>query len=48
LSAYVKERLSPYKRPSEIHVLPALPATPAGKILKAQLKKMAQELRSVR
>jgi long-chain acyl-CoA synthetase len=48
LSAYVKERLSPYKRPSEIHILPALPATPAGKILKAQLKKMAQELHSVR
>lgn len=44
LTAYTKDRLSPYKRPSEIHVLPALPATPAGKILKAQLKEIAGEM----
>jgi len=34
---YVRDQLAPYKRPSEIVVLDALPATSTGKILKHQL-----------
>ena len=41
LMAYLRERLSPYKLPSEIVLLEHLPATPTGKILKAQLRQQA-------
>jgi len=37
LTDYIRDQLAPYKRPSEIIVLDALPATSTGKILKAQL-----------
>src|SRR5713226_4364047 len=40
--AYVAPQLTSYKRPSEIVVLPALPATSTGKILK---RKLAESLR---
>jgi acyl-CoA synthetase (AMP-forming)/AMP-acid ligase II len=43
LMAYVAPQLTSYKRPSEIVVLPALPATSTGKILK---HKLAESLRS--
>jgi len=43
LLAYLAERLSPYKRPSELVILPALPAAATGKILKSQLRQLAQE-----
>lgn len=43
LMAYVSPQLTSYKRPSEIIVLPALPATSSGKILK---HKLAESLRS--
>jgi acyl-CoA synthetase (AMP-forming)/AMP-acid ligase II len=46
LRDFAAERLSPYKRPSEIVVLPALPASSTGKILKHKLKDMAQEVRA--
>ncbi|MBC7453759.1 MAG: AMP-binding protein [Massilia sp.] len=39
---YLAQQLSPYKRPSEIVVMPALPAAATGKILKGQLKALAQ------
>jgi long-chain acyl-CoA synthetase len=42
LMAYVKPQLTSYKRPSEIIVLDALPATSTGKILK---HKLAESLR---
>jgi acyl-CoA synthetase (AMP-forming)/AMP-acid ligase II len=42
LMAYVAPQLTSYKRPSEIIVLPALPATSTGKILK---HKLAESLR---
>ena len=42
LMAYVAPQLTSYKRPSEIVVLPALPATSTGKILK---HKLAESLR---
>lgn len=38
---FVAGQLSPYKRPSEINIMPALPAAPTGKILKNILKEMA-------
>jgi acyl-CoA synthetase (AMP-forming)/AMP-acid ligase II len=44
LMAYVAPQLTSYKRPSEILVLPALPATSTGKILK---HKLAESLRRV-
>jgi long-chain acyl-CoA synthetase len=37
LMDYVRDQLAPYKRPSDIIVLDALPATSTGKILKHQL-----------
>lgn len=39
--AFLRQRLSPYKVPSEIRVLESLPCAPSGKILKHQLKKQA-------
>ena len=44
LMAYIAPQLTSYKRPSEIIVLDALPATSTGKILK---HKLAESLRSV-
>lgn len=38
---YLREILAPYKLPSEIRFLEALPAAPTGKVLKNVLKKMA-------
>lgn len=43
LSEFAARRLSAYKRPSEIRFLEALPATPAGKILKGRLRELANE-----
>jgi acyl-CoA synthetase (AMP-forming)/AMP-acid ligase II len=42
LMAYAGKQLTPYKRPSEIIVLEALPATSTGKILKHQLAEMVR------
>lgn len=42
LRKFLRERLSPYKIPAEIHVLPQLPAAPTGKILKHILKAKAR------
>jgi acyl-CoA synthetase (AMP-forming)/AMP-acid ligase II len=41
LRDYLRERLSPYKLPSEIVVLEQLPAAATGKILKKELQRMA-------
>jgi len=41
LTAWLQERLSPYKIPSQIELLEHLPATATGKILKNQLREMA-------
>ncbi len=43
LRAFVAERLAPYKRPCEIFLVDALPATATGKILKGRLRQQAQE-----
>ena len=44
LRDYLAERLSPYKCPSEIVIMTALPAAATGKILKGQLKTLAQAM----
>lgn len=44
LSDFAAERLSPYKRPQRIVFVDELPATNSGKIIKARLKKAAEEL----
>ena len=41
LNAFTAERLAAYKRPSEIVLLPALPAAANGKILKNRLQELA-------
>jgi len=42
LAAFAAERLAPYKRPAEIVVLAALPASATGKVLKGALRERAQ------
>ncbi|UUX50637.1 AMP-binding protein [Nisaea acidiphila] len=44
LEAHMRANLAPYKCPSHYVFLEALPATATGKILKAQLKKTAENL----
>jgi acyl-CoA synthetase (AMP-forming)/AMP-acid ligase II len=41
LAAFIAERLAPYKRPAEIVLLDALPASSTGKILKHRLAEIA-------
>jgi acyl-CoA synthetase (AMP-forming)/AMP-acid ligase II len=45
LMEFAARSLAPYKRPSEVVILAALPAAPSGKVLKGQLARMARELR---
>jgi acyl-CoA synthetase (AMP-forming)/AMP-acid ligase II len=40
LSGFAAQHLAPYKRPSQILVVPTMPLTPTGKIIKADLQKM--------
>jgi long-chain acyl-CoA synthetase len=42
LQNWLKDRLSPYKRPSEIIFLSSLPLLPSGKVRKNELKDLAQ------
>jgi acyl-CoA synthetase (AMP-forming)/AMP-acid ligase II len=42
LRAWASARLAPYKRPTDIILMPALPAAPSGKVLKHVLKTMAE------
>jgi long-chain acyl-CoA synthetase len=41
LAEHAARHLAPYKRPSRILVTPVLPLTPTGKVVKAELAKMA-------
>ncbi|WP_256330373.1 class I adenylate-forming enzyme family protein [Variovorax sp. YR216] len=43
IADYVGQRLAPYKRPAEVRIKDALPATTAGKILKHELAKEAEQ-----
>ncbi|MGF6903612.1 class I adenylate-forming enzyme family protein [Paraburkholderia sp. GAS348] len=44
IKVHLRERLSPYKIPAEIHFMAQLPSAPTGKILKNALKDLAVEL----
>ncbi|CAO3357220.1 class I adenylate-forming enzyme family protein [Azospirillum melinis] len=44
LKAWAAERLAPYKRPSRIVAMDALPASPTGKLLKSGLRTLAAEV----
>jgi acyl-CoA synthetase (AMP-forming)/AMP-acid ligase II len=48
LAAHAAQYLALYKRPSEIFLVPAMPVTPTGKIVKAELAKMAAQSVSTR
>jgi long-chain acyl-CoA synthetase len=41
LAAHAASQLAPYKRPAEIRIMAALPASPTGKVLRGQLKTLA-------
>ena len=42
LSAYAAERLAPYKKPSRIEVMAKLPVGTTGKLLKLDLRALAE------
>ena len=42
LAQHAAQRLAPYKRPSLILLVPSMPLTPNGKVIKGELAKMAQ------
>ena len=48
LEGHAVRHLAPYKRPSQILLVPAMPLTPTGKIMKAELAKMVACSVSVR
>ena len=42
LAQHAAQYLVPYKRPSQILLVPSMPLTPTGKVVKGELAKMAQ------
>ena len=42
LAQHAAKHLAPYKRPSQILLMPSMPLTPTGKVIKGELAKMAQ------
>ena len=42
LAQHAAQHLAPYKRPSQILIVPSMPLTPTGKVIKGELAKMAQ------
>jgi acyl-CoA synthetase (AMP-forming)/AMP-acid ligase II len=42
LAQYAAQHLAPYKRPSHYLLVPSMPLTPTGKVIKSELVKMAQ------
>ena len=46
LAEHASRHLAPYKRPSHILFIPSMPLTPTGKIVKAELAKMAADAKS--
>ncbi len=43
LAQFAARELAPYKRPAEIVIMPMLPASPTGKILKSRLRALAEQ-----
>ncbi|MBV8478652.1 MAG: hypothetical protein JOZ36_18485, partial [Acidobacteria bacterium] len=48
LAQYAAGQLASYKRPTRILLVPTLPMTPTGKIIKGELTKMAAQTGQVR
>jgi long-chain acyl-CoA synthetase len=48
LTAWINERLAPYKRPADIVIKPELPVGPTGKVFKLRLRELAAEMVSDR
>jgi long-chain acyl-CoA synthetase len=44
LAQHAAQHLAPYKRPSQILLVPSMPLTPTGKVIKGELAKMAQSV----
>lgn len=42
LAQYSAQHLAPYKRPSQILIVPTMPLTPTGKVVKGELAKLVQ------
>lgn len=42
LAEYAAQYLAPYKRPSQVLIVPAMPVTPTGKVIKDELAKMVE------
>jgi len=42
LAHHAAQHLAPYKRPSQILLVPSLPLTPTGKVIKGELAKMVK------
>jgi len=42
LAQHAAQHLAPYKRPSQILLVPSMPLTPTGKVIKGELSKLAQ------
>jgi long-chain acyl-CoA synthetase len=42
LAQHAAQHLAPYKRPSQILLVPSMPLTLTGKVVKGELAKMAQ------
>jgi long-chain acyl-CoA synthetase len=42
LAQHAAQHLAPYKRPSQILIVPSMPLTPTGKVVKGELTKIAQ------
>jgi len=42
IAAYAAQHLAPYKRPSQILLVPSMPLTPTGKVVKAELAKILE------
>jgi acyl-CoA synthetase (AMP-forming)/AMP-acid ligase II len=41
LAQYAAQHLAPYKRPSQILIVPSMPLTPTGKVIKGELPRLA-------
>jgi long-chain acyl-CoA synthetase len=48
LEEHAARHLTPYKRPSQIVFVSAMPVTPTGKVVKDELKKMASDVSPIR
>ena len=44
LKNWLRERVAPYKRPSQVIMMEQIPAAPSGKLLKHKLEAIAKKL----